>query len=369
MKIITVLGARPQFVKASAVSRAISQYNDRYPNRPIEEILLHTGQHYDEDMSAVFFNQLDIPPPAYNLGIAEKTHGAMTGKMLEMVEKVLMDEIPDVIIVYGDTNSTLAGALAGAKLCIPVAHIEAGLRSFSMDMPEEINRILTDRISKLLFCPTETAVKNLANEGIKNGVYNVGDVMYDATMFYRQKAQKQFSLDRWNIEKKKYVLCTIHRAENTDDRKKLKDIFSALQEIANDFKVIIPLHPRTRKRLSMFGLNGFLQGINILDPVSYLEMIRLEISANAIITDSGGIQKEAFFHNVPCLTLRDETEWIETIDMGWNRLCAANKKSIIKTWNDLKVKNEDFESIIPNHLKPYGDGKASHSIVGFLASL
>jgi len=368
MKIVTVVGARPQFIKASAISRAIVQYNERYPTKAIKEILLHTGQHYDEGMSAVFFDQMDIPRPAYELGILEKTHGAMTGKMLQQIEEVLMDEKPDLVLVYGDTNSTLAGTLAAVKIHIPVAHVEAGLRSFNMSMPEEINRIITDRVSTLLFCPTKTAERNLSNEGISEGVILSGDVMFDATLFYREKAKQQYSLDRWGLYKNQYVLCTFHRAENTDKEERLESILMALREIANDIQVVIPIHPRTKKMIQRYKLSKHLERLRILDPVSYLEMIRLEISAKAIMTDSGGVQKEAYFHKVPCLTIRDETEWIETIDMGWNRLCDANKATILNAWHGLRVQNEKSKNIFTQESQPYGNGMASQSIVGSLTS-
>ena len=270
----------------------------------MEEIIVHTGQHYDENMSAVFFKQLDIPEPDHNLGIVSPNHGAMTGRMLEEIEKVLLNLRPDLLLIYGDTNSTLAGALAAAKLHIPVAHVEAGLRSFNMRMPEEINRILADRVSSLLLCPTTTAIENLKNEGITKGVHNVGDVMYDISLYSKEKALQQFSLERWNLTEKDYVLCTVHRAENTNDPKRLSSIFTALQRIAEDFQFIIPLHPRTRNYLQKTGQNSLMQGLRVIAPVSFMEMVRLEISAMAIITDSGGVQKEAFFHSIPCLTLR-----------------------------------------------------------------
>jgi UDP-GlcNAc3NAcA epimerase len=268
MKLITIIGARPQFIKAATVSKAIQAHNVCNASR-IQEIIIHTGQHYDENMSKVFFTELEIPHPDYNLGIAAATHGAMTGQMLEQLEIVLLKEKPDIVLIYGDTNSTLAGALAAVKLHIPVAHVEAGLRSFNMLMPEEINRILADRISHLLFCPTETAVSNLAKESIINGVYNVGDVMYDITLRYRDKAYQAHPLQTWKLEEKAYALCTIHRAENTNDSIRLKNILTALQQIAQKMAVILPLHPRTRKLLKARGEMHLLDGLQIIEPVSY----------------------------------------------------------------------------------------------------
>ncbi len=365
MKVITVVGARPQFIKAAAVSRAIAEYNDMN-DLQIEEKILHTGQHYDEQMSAVFFEQLEIPKPKYNLGIVEKTHGAMTGRMLADIEAVLIDETPDALLVYGDTNSTLAGALAAAKLHIPVIHVEAGLRSFNMMMPEEINRILTDRVSQLLLCPTQTAVENLAAEGISAGVYNVGDVMFDVTLYYRDKAREQFPLTRWGLEENGYLLCTIHRAENTDEPGKLGAIFSALQSLSSQLKVVIPLHPRTRKLLNDYGYDHYLQDLYALEPVSYLEMISLESAAKIIVTDSGGMQKEAFFHGVSCVTIRDQTEWVETVSAGVNQLCSTDKEQIVVIINDLLLRQAQKQSKADNGMQPYGKGKAAQEIVRLL---
>jgi len=365
MKIVTVIGARPQFIKAATVSRVLSDFGENIHN-PINEVIVHTGQHYDKKMSEVFFNQLGIPHPQYNLGIAEKNHGAMTGRMLEQIEKVLLAEKPHVVLVYGDTNSTLAAALAAAKIHIPVAHVEAGLRSFNMAMPEEINRILADRVSDMLFCPTQTAVVNLANEGVTAGVHLVGDVMYDAALYYRKKAAKQFSLDRWRLEGKDYILCTIHRAENTDNREKLEEIFSAFNQISHTKKVVIPLHPRTLKMVQQYGLEKYLENLLILEPVSYLEMTTLIGSAQTIMTDSGGLQKEAFFHRVPCITLRDETEWIETIEMGWNCLCPAKLRIIMEKWSHM-TDPKAVDSLRTDSLEnPYGTGDAAESIVNIL---
>lgn len=353
MRIVTIVGARPQFIKAAPVSRALQKARH-------DEILVHTGQHYDDNMSAVFFRELDIPEPGINLGVGSGRHGQQTGQMLMQIEEVLWGEKPDWLLIYGDTNSTLAGALAASKMHIPVAHVESGLRSFNMRMPEEMNRVLADRVSLLLLCPTTTAIENLKNEGITKGVHNVGDVMYDIALYYKEKALCKFSLDQWDLAEKGYALCTVHRSENTDDSQRLVNIFTALQGIAEDTKTIIPLHPRTRNCLQKAGLNSLLQGLKVIEPVSFLEMIRLEISAKAILTDSGGIQKEAFFHRVPCLTLRDETEWVETVEMGWNQICGADKDRIMATWNSLGNREPDISK------QPYGDGEAAMKIVKLL---
>ncbi len=361
MKIITIIGARPQFIKAAAVSRAIAARNKAHSTSKIEEIIVHTGQHYDQNMSLVFFEQLDIPEPEYNLGIVAPTHGAMTGQMLEEIEKVLLVERPDKVLVYGDTNSTLAGALAAAKLHIPVAHVEAGLRSFNMHMPEEVNRIVTDRLSSLLLCPTDTAVSNLAAEGISEGVLNTGDVMYDISIYYKDKAAKDFALINWNLKEKQYALCTVHRTENTDDPERLENIFRALQDISKDIKIVLPLHPRTHKKLVEYGFIDLLEGLNVFEPMSYLEMVRLEMSAKVILTDSGGVQKEAFFYKVPCITLRDETEWVELVLAGVNQLAGANSNEIVRAWDRAKSLLNDQVKI-----KPYGGGCAAGKIVAQL---
>lgn len=377
-KVITVLGARPQFIKAAAVSRAIRARDD------IEEIILHTGQHFDSNMSDVFFEQLDIPRPHHNLHIAGLGHGAMTGRMLEGIETLILQEKPDWVMVYGDTNSTLAGALAAAKLRLPVAHVEAGLRSNNPAMPEEVNRVLTDRVSSLLLCPTENAVKNLVREGfpfpvtplpklskcdaasedasiVAESLYaehqrilNIGDVMFDAVRYYRARAEAEISLEAFGLQHKAYALCTIHRQENTDDPVRLNSILAALREIAKELPVVLPLHPRTRAKLGQ-QLNS-LNGLTILDPLPYLEMQRLQMSSLVILTDSGGMQKESYFHNVPCITLRDETEWIETVEAGWNQLVGANDELILKAWHKAAPPSSRTENL-------YGDGYAAERLI------
>jgi UDP-GlcNAc3NAcA epimerase len=356
MRIVTVVGARPQFIKAAAVSRVI---RDSYAHK-ICEVIVHTGQHHDENMSKVFFDQLDIPRPDFNLEIAGGPHGQMTGRMLEAIEQVILAQKPDWVVVYGDTNSTLAGALAAAKLRIPVAHVEAGLRSFNMQMPEEINRILTDRVSTLLFCPTETAVRNLRNEGTEKGVHQVGDVMFDVALFYGDRARSQSTiLKTLNLNDKSFVLATCHRAENTDNARNLEQILSALSGInSQHLPVILPLHPRTRKKVEDFGLDRLINGLVMTEPLPYLDMIALEQAAKVILTDSGGVQKEAFFHGVPCVTMREETEWTETVELDSNRLAGANRTQILEAFTSLTG------STMPRRKgTPYGSGDAAHRLV------
>ena len=362
MKLLTILGARPQFIKAASVSRAIRARDD------IREVIVHTGQHFDANMSDVFFEQLDIPHPHHNLQIAGLSHGAMTGRMLEGVETLIQQEQPDWVLVYGDTNSTLAGALAAAKLHVPVAHVEAGLRSHNPAMPEETNRVLTDRLSTLLLCPTQTAVNNLHHEGFPypamsgNSAYtgppivNIGDVMFDVVLYYRERANAQISLDSFGLSQQKYALCTLHRQENTNDPKRLQNILSALREIAKALPLVLPLHPRTKHKIEQLHNADILNGITIIEPVPYLEMQRLQMSAKAIITDSGGMQKEAYFHQVPCITLRDETEWVETIEAGWNQLVGADFEKILTAWLNVNLPSGPTENL-------YGDGNAAEKIV------
>jgi UDP-GlcNAc3NAcA epimerase len=331
LRIVTIVGARPQFIKAATVSRAIAAHNQTPTDTILHEKLVHTGQHYDDNMSEVFFEELEIPRPAYSLGIGSGSHGQQTGRMLERIEQVLLSEEPDLVLVYGDTNSTLAGALAAAKLHIPIAHIEAGLRSFVRTMPEEINRVLTDHVSDLLFCPTSTAVTNLAREGIDKGIHRVGDVMYDSTLFYARKVApfEKGILQRLGIASKSFYLATVHRAENTDHSGRLAGIFEAFTEIATqDCPVIIPLHPRTVKYVHQYGLQSS-NNVRVIDPASYLEMVVLEKNALKILTDSGGVQREAYFLGVPCVTLRNETEWVETVGAGWNILAGSDKRAIV----------------------------------------
>ncbi len=349
MKILTIVGARPQFIKAGALSREFKKYPE------IKESILHTGQHHDENMSEVFFREMEIPKPDFNLEVHGLSHGAMTGRMLEGIEKVILDQKPDYVLVFGDTNSTLAGALAASKLHVKVVHIEAGLRSFNMNMPEEVNRILTDRISNWLFCPTETAIKNLEKEGFQHFDLKVnlcGDVMQDASLFYAQKASNAI-LDKLNLSSGYYVLSTIHRAENTDDKGRLSEIVSALNAINEEVKVVLPLHPRTRKIIADRGLKT---NFTIIDPVGYLDMITLTSNCRLVITDSGGLQKEAYFFGKFCLTARDQTEWTELIEAGVNKLVGADSKAIIAGWNEKKDKHFVANAAL------YGGGKACENI-------
>ncbi len=325
-KIITVVGARPQFIKAAVISRVLKE---EFSNS-VKEIIVHTGQHYDENMSDIFFDEMKIPKTDYNLKVGSGSHGKMTGRMLEGIEKILLEQQPDLLLVYGDTNSTIAGALAASKLHIPVAHIEAGLRSFNMRMPEEQNRILTDHLSEMLFCPTDKAVENLKNEGIKEGVFRTGDVMFDASLFYRSMNKTTIKIDS-----NKYILMTLHRAENTDDPKRLGSIIEAINNI-NSYDIILPLHPRTKKIIAN-NEEKFASHIRVIDPVGYFDMLYLEDNCNFVITDSGGVQKEAFFYKKPCITMRDQTEWVETIDSGWNILVGADKNKIIDAVNNVQT--------------------------------
>lgn len=358
LKLATIVGARPQFIKAAAVSRAI---RDCFANE-VGEVIVHTGQHYDENMSKVFFDELDVPRPGYNLEISGGSHGAMTGRMLEAIEKVLLKEKPDWVLIYGDTNSTLAGALAAVKLHIPVAHVEAGLRSFNMRMPEEVNRILSDRVSQLLFCPTDTATINLAKEGINAGVHNVGDVMFDVALYYRDRARtNSMALKNFSLQPSHFVLATCHRAENTDDPERLNAIVSALAEISKTLPVILPLHPRTKALLTTYKLEEQLGKVTVVDPMPFIDMVALEQAAKVILTDSGGVQKEACFYGVPCITLRDETEWVETVEMGWNRLVGGDTQKILSAYEALSPPQSGAPSV-------YGDGNAAEKIIQILKS-
>jgi UDP-GlcNAc3NAcA epimerase len=361
LKIVTVVGARPQFVKAAVVSRAIERWNAAGRLPALAEKLVHTGQHYDDNMSDVFFREMHIPAPAYHLGVGGGTHGAMTGRMLEQVEHVLMDEQPDAVLVYGDTNSTLAGALAAVKLHIPVGHVEAGLRSFNRRMPEEVNRIVADCVSQWLFCPTSAAVENLRAEGhAQASLHHVGDVMYDAALYYGVRAEAGGATEPLLREVgEDFCVCTIHRAETTDDGALLRDICAAVEEIAHELPVVLPLHPRTRKQLDAFGIRP--SKVRLIQPVGYFEMLALLRACRAVITDSGGLQKEAYFFGKPCLTLRNETEWTELVELGVNVLGGLRRESILDAWRSLQARTFDFSS------RPYGDGDAGGAIVKTLA--
>jgi UDP-GlcNAc3NAcA epimerase len=347
MKLLTIIGARPQFIKAAAVSREIAKHEN------IKEIIVHTGQHFDANMSEIFFDQMQIPKPDYNLEINSLSHGAMTGRMIEKIVEVLLIEKPEWVLVYGDTNSTIAGSLAAKKLHIKVAHVEAGLRSFNRKMPEEINRILTDKISDLLLCPTDLAVKNLNDEGIgKHSLAKIikcGDVMQDAAIFYTDIAQKP------EIElPEEFLLATIHRAENTDDPKRLKSIVKALNKINQEISIILPIHPRTRMILDK---SNYSIDFTLIDPVGYLEMIYLLKNCKMVMTDSGGLQKEAFFFDKPCVTMRDETEWVELVENGFNTIVGSDYDKIIPGFNLMKDKQLNY------NINFYGNGTASASII------
>ena len=355
MKIATIIGARPQFIKAAVVSRAINNVKN------VDEIIIHTGQHYDQMMSDIFFEEMEIRKPNYNLNVNGLSHGAMTGQMLEKIEQVLVAEKPDWVLVYGDTDSTLAGALAASKLHIKLAHVEAGLRSFNMQMPEEINRILTDRISNVLFCPTEQAVENLYNEGFNNfdcRILKCGDVMYDAALFYQSKATKPNA----NIPAK-YILCTVHRAENTDNSDNLKNIFNAIEEISKTTPVVIPIHPRTQKILKASNYNFAESNITFINPVGYFEMIWLINNSLLVMTDSGGLQKEAYFFKKKCVTLREQTEWIELVNCGCNVVAGTSSKNILDSVSQRVSATPSFSEPL------YGDGNTGKYIVDVLKDI
>lgn len=337
MHLVTVVGARPQFIKAAPVSRALA-------GQPaVRETIVHTGQHFDPEMSQAFFRELQLPEPAYNLGIHGGGHASMTGRMLQALEPILQTERPDAVLVYGDTNSTLAGALAASKLNIPVAHVEAGLRSFNRRMPEETNRVLSDHVSTLLYCPTSAAVDNLAREGIASGVERVGDVMYDAALHAMARAREESRIvEHLGLADGAFALATVHRAESTDNPAILSQILDYLRRHAASEPIVLPLHPRTRSAVERAGLS--LDGLTVVPPCGYLDMHRLLAGATTVYTDSGGLQKEAYFHRTPCVTLRDETEWVETVENGWNRLWRGPDYRPRRTIDD------------------YGDGSAGRRI-------
>jgi len=362
MKIATIIGARPQFIKAAPVSRAIQEYNRKAPDNKITEFIVHTGQHYDDNMSGVFFQELSIPEPDINLGVGSGLHGWQTAQMLMRIEKVLTVQKPDWVLVHGDTNSTLAGALAAVKLHIPIAHVEAGLRSFNRQMPEEHNRVLVDHCSDLLFCPTQTAVENLSNEGISQGVHVVGDTMCDAFLQSIALArQKSTIADELELKPKEYILATIHRPYNTDVPENLMNILTAFNQIEKP--VVFAVHPRTRQKITeldgAFDTKDGLGNIIMIEPVGYLDMLVLEKNAHSILTDSGGIQKEAYFMGVPCVTLRPETEWVETVDTGWNIVVGANREGIVTAVNSFQRPDKRPDI--------YGNGHAGEKIIDFLA--
>jgi UDP-N-acetylglucosamine 2-epimerase (non-hydrolysing) len=352
MKILSIIGARPQFIKCAPLSRRLRQSH--------EEVLVHTGQHYDANMSNVFFKELDIPEPDYNLGIGSGSHGEQTGKMLIEIEKLLIKEQPELVIVYGDTNSTVAGSLAASKLQIPVAHVEAGLRSFDRIMPEEVNRVLTDHVSKLLFCPTETAIRNLINEGIVEGVHKVGDVMVDALQYNIEIAEERSQiLESVGVDPKDFMVVTVHRASNTDSIENLSSIVNAFCGV--NANIVFPVHPRTQKYLRQYGLwDKLCEHVKVIPPLGYLDMLKLMSSSRKILTDSGGIQKEAYMLGVPCITMRENTEWVETVEDGWNILVGSDYNKIIEGINDFE--GSDVRG------SAFGNGNACESICKILLS-
>lgn len=355
MKVVTIVGARPQFVKAAALSRAFQEIGG------IVEVIVHTGQHFDKNMSDVFFEEMQIPNPQYNLAINSLSHGAMTGRMIEKIEEVLLKENPDFMLVYGDTNSTLAGAIAASKIHIPIVHVEAGLRSFDMKMPEEVNRILTDRISSILFCPTETAIQNLEKEGFESidvEVVKSGDVMEDAALYYEKLSREKATvLNINNLEESTYYLCTLHRAENTNSQERLAEIIQGLNSIAVNHKVVLPVHPRTKELLLCHDLH---QNILILEPVGYFDMIALIKNSRLVVTDSGGLQKEAYFFNKFCVTARDQTEWVELVTYGYNKIVGASSAKMIEAVNYFEAQTFRKKSEL------YGGGKASQFMAEYL---
>ena len=359
MKILTVLGARPQFVKAAVLSRVISEKNE------VDEVIVHTGQHYDKNMSDLFFDEMEIPKPKYNLNINGLSHGAMTGQMLEKIEEIIVIEKPDVLVVYGDTNSTIAGALAAKKLGVKVVHIEAGLRSYNMAMPEEVNRILTDRISDLLLCPTKSAIDNLEKEGYNNietKVVRSGDIMKDAVDYYSIKSEEKSTvISKYELKSQDFVLVTIHRQENTDDISRLKSIFIAFDEIQNNgTQVVLPLHPRTKAILEK---NNIETDILIIDPVGYFDMLELLKNCKLVVTDSGGLQKEAFFNKKHCVIVRDETEWVELVENGFAEIVGSDSKRIVSAFEKFAQKQSNFE------IDLYGEGRVGERIYGEIVKL
>jgi UDP-GlcNAc3NAcA epimerase len=348
--IVSIVGARPQFIKAAPVSRALASN--------FREVFIHTGQHYDYGMSEVFFSEMEMRPPDFNLGIGGGSHGVQTGKMLIELERIFYEVKPDCVLVYGDTNSTLAGALAAAKIQIPLAHVEAGLRSYNRAMPEEINRVLTDHVSTLLFCPTDAAVENLAKEGIEKGVHRVGDVMCDALLYNLEVAHNKSQIQKkLNLKKGEYALATVHRAANTDDRGRMSSILSALGKLSS--RVVFPVHPRTRKMIQEWGISAS-PNVLMIEPVGHFDMLALQENANCILTDSGGVQKEAYLVGMRCVTLREETEWVETVAAGWNQLAGVDEQKIV----DL------FENWFPQGERAplYGDGHSAKQICEILSA-
>ena len=382
LKIMTILGARPQFIKAAVVSRAIGEFNSASPRGTIKELIVHTGQHFDLNMSDVFFSEMSIPKPSKHLDINQMSHGAMTGRMVEAIESLLVKTSPDLVLVYGDTNSTLAGALAAAKLHIPIAHVEAGLRSFNRRMPEEHNRVITDHLSSLLFCPTSTSVSNLEREGLSDypaadsaksmhvmppQIFQVGDVMYDASIYYYRQAKKKAAFAKKIIKERlqghRFALTTLHRQENTDNPDDFKAIISALIDVSKIMPVVWPMHPRTQKVIKAQALNNVLKraDIVVIDPVGYFDIIEFLENCAIVLTDSGGLQKEAYFFKKPCVTLRQETEWIELVEHGYNQVVGSNPTRIVNAVSHMLDAAMSFDQSL------YGRGSAGTEIVSIIA--
>ncbi|MEO0095778.1 MAG: UDP-N-acetylglucosamine 2-epimerase (non-hydrolyzing) [candidate division WOR-3 bacterium] len=355
MKIAHIVGTRPEFIQVSPLIRAIKSYNKRQNKKNVISLLINTGQHYDYLMSEVFFKELNLPEPDYHLGVGSGTHAYQTGEILKRLENVLIKEKPQLVIVYGDTNSTLAGALSAVKLHLKVAHIEAGVRSYNRIMPEEINRVITDQICDIHFCPSRTAIKNLRHEGIVNGVFFVGDIMYDSIKFGLKKIKSETILKNLSIKPKEYAVATIHRAENTENAARLKSIVQALEHIAsNVIAIVFPIHPRTKKKIQALDLN--IKNLRIIEPVSYINMLCLQKNAKMIFTDSGGMQKESFYLKTPCITLREETEWIETVELGWNILGGWRKENILSALSKLNYLKR-------TNINVYGNGNTAEKIL------
>jgi UDP-GlcNAc3NAcA epimerase len=357
-KIVTIVGARPQFIKAAPVSRLLREKSS------LKEVLLHTGQHYDDKMSQIFFDELELARPDYNLNIGSSSHGKQTGEMLASIEEILLQEKPSRVLIYGDTNSTLAAALAATKLHIPIAHVEAGLRLFDQRVPEEVNRLIADQLSDILFSPTDLAVKNLRREGIaESRIHQIGDVMYDVALQYGDKAEQKSSiLQRLKVDKKNYVLATLHRPENVDNKQRLETIFRAMRLVSEQIPVVFPVHPRTYKMLLAFNLMDQLpSNLKLIDPLGFLDMLMLEKHASVIATDSGGVQKEAFFHRVPCVVLYETTVWEELVDLGWNRVLLP-----VDSGNIADALIQARSIVGCQNATPYGDGSASRRIVELL---
>jgi len=363
MRVVSIVGARPQFVKVATLARSLDRHNS-LGREPIDSLIVHTGQHYDPEMADIFFEELNIPRATFNLGVGSALHGRQTGLMLEKLERVLLETRPDMVVTYGDTNSSVAGALAAAKLRMPAAHVEAGVRSFNRRMPEEVNRVVADHLSSMLFAPTKTAVRNLLREGVdETAIHHVGDVMLDASLHFRQVAERESNiLAKMQLTPRSYCLATIHRAENTSEAAVLKELLDILRALSRTLPVVLPLHPRTRDAVRQFGLEKSLEGIaHVVEPVGFLDIMMLESAAALIVTDSGGMQKEAYFFHVPCVTLRGETEWTELVECGFNFLAGGSRDVALRVAQEALAAKPDWI------IQLYGAGDASRRIAALLA--